>query len=117
LIARRRAYTLDAIAEEEESRMPTYVGLINWTEQGVKNFKDTADRADSAREQFEQMGVQLTHIWWTLGQHDLVAVLDSPDEETVAAALLRLGSLGNVRTTTMRAFSQDEMRSVIEKAG
>jgi uncharacterized protein with GYD domain len=96
--------------------MPTYVGLINWTEQGVKNFKDTVDRYESARGQFEQMGVNITHIWWTMGQHDIVAVLESDDEESMAAALLALGSQGNVRTTTLRAFSQDEMRAVIEKA-
>jgi uncharacterized protein with GYD domain len=96
--------------------MPTFVGLINWTEQGVKNFKDTVDRYQSAVPQFEQMGVRITHIWWTLGQHDIVVVLEADDEESVAAATLALASQGNVRTTTMRAFPEDEMRSLIEKA-
>jgi uncharacterized protein with GYD domain len=96
--------------------MPTYVGLINWTEQGVRNYKDSVDRYESARAQFEQMGVHITQIWWTLGEHDIVAVLESDDEESIAGALLALGAQGNVRTTTMRAFSQEEMRSVIEKA-
>ncbi|MGN6171154.1 MAG: GYD domain-containing protein, partial [Solirubrobacteraceae bacterium] len=55
--------------------------------------------------------------YWTLGDHDMVSVLDAPDAETLAAALLKLGSLGNVRTTTLRAFSDDEMRAVIAKVG
>jgi uncharacterized protein with GYD domain len=96
--------------------MPTFVGLINWTEQGVRNFKDTVDRYKGAVPQFEQMGVRITDIWWTLGQHDIVVVLDADDEESVAAATLALGSQGNVRTTTMRAFSEDEMQALIEKA-
>ena len=95
--------------------MPTYVALIDWTEQGVKNFRDTVDRYESGRAQFEQMGVRLTQVYWTVGEHDLVAVAEADDGETMAAAMLMLASYGNVRTTTMRALSADEMRAVIAK--
>jgi uncharacterized protein with GYD domain len=97
--------------------MPTYVLLIDWTEQGVANFKDTVDRYEASRSQFEGLGVRFKDIYWTLGSHDIVSVVDAPDDETLAAALLRLASGGNLRTTTLRALSADEMRAVIAKAG
>ena len=96
--------------------MARYVVLVDWTEQGVARFQETVDRYQAAQEQFSQIGVQFQDVYWTLGDHDIVAVLDAPDDQTLAAALLRLGAQGNVRTKTMRAFSQDEMRGVIEKA-
>lgn len=96
--------------------MARYVVLVDWTEQGVANFQDSVDRYEAAQEQFAQMGVSFEDVYWTLGDHDIVAVMEAPDDETAAAALLRLGSQGNVRTKTMRAFSRDEMRGVIEKA-
>jgi uncharacterized protein with GYD domain len=97
--------------------MPTFVALIDWTEQGAQGFRDTVDRYEASRERFEQMGVRLTQVYWTLGEHDIVAVAEAPDEETMAAATLALAAQGNLRTTTMRAFSADEMRAVIAKAG
>lgn len=97
--------------------MPKYIALIDWTEQGVQNFRETVDRYEAAQAQFEQVGVRFTDVYWTLGQHDIVAVAEAPDDETIAAALLALGSRGNVRTRTMRAFSREEMRGVIERAG
>ena len=97
--------------------MPIYVSLVNWTEQGVKNFRETVDRYESSRDQFEQMGVRLKQVFWTVGEHDLVAVAEADDGETMAAAMLMLASQGNVRTTTMRALSADEMRAVIAKTG
>lgn len=97
--------------------MPTFVALIDWTEQGVKNFRETVDRYEASRDSFEQLGVSLTQVYWTLGEHDLVAIAEADDEETMAAATLMLASQGNVRTTTMRALSTDEMRAVIAKTG
>ena len=97
--------------------MATYVVLIDWTEQGVANFKDSVDRYEAARGRFDDMGVTFKDSYWTLGAHDLVVTVDAPDDETLAAALLGLASQGNVRTTTLRAFTADEMRGVIEKAG
>jgi uncharacterized protein with GYD domain len=96
--------------------MPRYVSLIDWTQQGVANFKDTVDRYEAAEQQFEQLGVKFVDVYWTLGEHDIVAVLDAPDDETATAALLATGAQGNIRTKTMRGFSREEMRAVIEKA-
>ncbi len=97
--------------------MPTYIALLDWTEQGVQNFKDSVDRYEAAAQQFEKVGVTFKDVYWTLGTHDLVAIMDAPDDETVAAALLMTASQGNIRTTTLRAFSADEMRGVIDKTG
>ena len=95
--------------------MPTYVALIDWTEQGVQNFKDTVDRYESASGQLEELGVHFKEIYWTLGTHDIVSVVEAPDDETLAASLLAVAGEGNIRTTTLRAFDRDEMRRVIEK--
>jgi uncharacterized protein with GYD domain len=91
--------------------------LVDWTEQGLKEFKDTVDRYESGRGIMEQAGVRFRDIYWTLGAHDMVSIVDAPDDETLSAALLRTASLGNFRTTTMRAFSAEEMRAVVERAG
>lgn len=97
--------------------MPTFVALIDWTEQGVKNFRETVDRYEAARGPFEELGVRLTSVYWTLGEHDIIAVAEADDEESMAAATLSLGAQGNLRTTTMRALTADEMRAVIAKTG
>jgi uncharacterized protein with GYD domain len=97
--------------------MPRFVVLIDWTEQGVAGFKDSVDRYEAAQAEFEAMGVSFESIYWTLGSHDIVSVVDAPDGEALAAVLLKLGSQGNVRTTTLRAFNADEMRGIIAKAG
>ena len=97
--------------------MPTYVSLINWTEKGAATFKDTVDRAEAAKSLATSLGGTLTQLYWTIGPYDIVAVSEAPDDETATAFALALGSQGNVRTTTLRAFSSDEMRGIIAKAG
>lgn len=97
--------------------MPTYVALIDWTEQGVRDFKDSVDRYEAAGDQLQTLGVSFKQIYWTLGGHDIVSVIDAPDDESLAAGLLAVAGQGNIRTTTLRAFDADEMRSVIGKLG
>ena len=97
--------------------MATYIALIDRTDQGVKGFKDSVDRYETAQSQMRSMGVEFTNIYWTLGAHDIVSIVEAPDDQTLAAALLSVAGQGNVRTTTLRAFSADEMRGVISKAG
>ena len=97
--------------------MPTYIALIDWTEQGVQNFKDTVDRYEAARGQLETLGVTFKDIYWTLGAHDIVGFLDAPDDETLSAGLLAVAAQGNLRTTTLRAFDANETRVGIGKAG
>lgn len=97
--------------------MPTYVVLINWTDQGVKSFKDTVDRYEKAQAVGREAGVTWRDTYWTLGPYDIVATLDAPDDEAVMTTLLSVAGQGNIRTTTLRAFDADGMRAVIEKAG
>lgn len=95
--------------------MATYVVLSDWTQQGVANFEDSVERYEAGLSHLEEMGVSVKDIYWTLGNHDMVSIVDAPDGETLAAALLKLISQGNFRTTTLRALSADEMKAVIAK--
>ena len=95
--------------------MATYIGLFHWTEKGISSFKDSPSRADAAAQELATIGVTLKEIYWTLGPYDLVAVLEAPDDETVTAAMLKLGAAGNVRSTTLRAFSRQEFAATAAK--
>jgi len=97
--------------------MPTYVSWFNWTEQGIKNYKDTTSRSEDFTKLVESSGGQVRELLFTVGEYDLVTVLDFPDDETGTRVLLQLGALGNVRTHTMRAFNIDEMASIIRSTG
>jgi uncharacterized protein with GYD domain len=95
--------------------MPTYVLLMNWTDQGVRAAKDTVKRYEAAQPKLEQLGVTIRDIYWTVGPYDIVTIGEAADDETLSTALLTLAGDGNLRTTTLRGFSADEMRSVVEK--
>ncbi len=97
--------------------MPRYIGLANWTQQGIQNYRDTVRRVEDARAAGEQLGVRIVDIYWTLGGYDIVGVFEAPDDEALTVFLLQLGSLGNVRTQTLRAFNTDEMSRIIERTG
>jgi uncharacterized protein with GYD domain len=97
--------------------MATYVSLFTWTEQGIKDYRDTVARVRAAEDQMANLGMKLVNIYWTLGTYDIVAITEAPDEETATAFLLALGAMGNVRTTTLRAFDREEMTSIIGKLG
>jgi uncharacterized protein with GYD domain len=96
--------------------MPTYVVLMNWTDQGAKSAGDTVDRYEAAKDALAQRGVTIKDIYWTMGACDIVTVIEAADDETATAGLLMLASQGNLRTTTMRAFSAAEARAVVEKS-
>jgi uncharacterized protein with GYD domain len=97
--------------------MATYVTLINWTDQGVRNAKDSVKRADAFAKMVEGLGGKVKDIYWTIGPYDLVAVIDAPDDETVTVAALKVAALGNVRTTTLRGFSSAEFGAIIDRTG
>lgn len=97
--------------------MARYVALVNWTEDGVRNFKGTVDRAEDATGLAQRMGGAVESILWTIGPYDLVVTAEFPDDETVTAWALAVSSQGNVRTTTMRAFDGDEISGIIGKLG
>ena len=95
--------------------MPMYVVLANWTEQGIRNVKDTVTRAGQVQAAAEQSGGRLVGSWWTQGAYDVVALFDFPDDETASAAALAVGMAGNARTQTMRAYTAEEMQRIIQK--
>lgn len=97
--------------------MASYVALINWTDQGVKNAGDTVNRFHQARTSFEAIGIQFQSVFWTTGQYDIVAILEAPDDETLSTAILKLAAQGNLRTQTFRAFNEQEMKGIAEKLG
>jgi uncharacterized protein with GYD domain len=95
--------------------MPTYVSLIKFTDQGVKNAKDTVQRAAAFRNDVERRGGKLLSIYWTQGKYDIVTTIQAPDDQTAMATILAVAGLGNVRTETLRAFDESEMQSIIQK--
>lgn len=95
--------------------MAKYVSLLQFTDQGIRSVKDTVQRAAAATAEAEKMGAKITQAFWTMGAYDLVLLVDAPDEETVSAFSLKLGSLGNVKSQTMRAFGREEMENILAK--
>jgi uncharacterized protein with GYD domain len=95
--------------------MATFVTLLQFTDQGIRNVKDTTKRFEAARDLAKKMGVTFNEIYWTVGQYDSVAIVEAPNEEAVTSALLSVGALGNTRTQTLRAFSSEEMGRIISK--
>lgn len=95
--------------------MAKYVVLFNWTDTGVQRVKETVDRVGDARSAFGSLGVTIESIYWTQGECDLVGICDAPDDQTLAAALLRLATRGGVRTRTLRAFDEQEVRQILQR--
>jgi uncharacterized protein with GYD domain len=95
--------------------MAMYVSLLQFTEQGVRTVKDTIKRATAATAEAEKMGAKVTDAFWTMGAYDVVLLLDAPNDETLTAFALKLGSQGNVKTQTMRAFRREEMEKILAK--
>src|SRR5262245_55808423 len=96
--------------------MATYIALLQFTDQGIRNVKDTTKRAAAATAAAAKMGVKLTDLFWTLGHYDLVIVAEASDEEAITALMLKLGALGNVKSQTLRAFRTKEMEQILQKA-
>lgn len=101
----------------KEEIVSKYIGLMNWTDKGVQDAANTVKRADDARKLGSSMGVTFDMLYWTTGQYDLVAVVDAPDDETLSAFLLKVAGSGNLRSESMRAFTDDEMKSITAKLG
>jgi uncharacterized protein with GYD domain len=95
--------------------MATYITLMRFTDQGIRNVKDTTKRAEAFKEVARKMGVTVKDIYWTLGRYDSVATLEASDDAAVTALGLALGSLGNVHTQTLRAFGPEEVKQILEK--
>ena len=94
--------------------MATFVTLLKFTEKGIKNVSQTTKRAEAFREMAKKMGVTVTDIYWTLGRYDAVAIYEAPNDETATRLMFTLGSLGNLRTETLRAYSAEEMGQILK---
>jgi uncharacterized protein with GYD domain len=95
--------------------MAIYVALIQFADQGIRNIKDTVKRGDAAMAEAEKMGMKIVEEFWTMGVYDAVVVIEAPDDETMSAFMLKIGSLGNVKSHTMRAFRRNEMEKILAK--
>jgi uncharacterized protein with GYD domain len=93
-----------------------YIMLIRLTDQGIRNIKDTTRRADATRSEAERIGGKLT-VYWTFGKYDGIGILDAPNDEATMELELRIGSLGNIRTTTLKAFTEEEISRIVDKLG
>jgi uncharacterized protein with GYD domain len=94
--------------------MSSYIWLVNWTDQGIRNVKETTNRAKSFKEMAEKMGVNVKEILWTMGRYDLVLVLDAPNDESISRLALGLGMGGNAKTETLKAFSAQAMDQILK---
>ncbi|MGA7327559.1 MAG: GYD domain-containing protein [Rhodomicrobium sp.] len=95
--------------------MATYIMLAKFTDQGIRNVKDTVKRAEAFKEKAQKHGATVKDIYWTLGTHDMVTILEAPDEGVVLTLGLAAGAMGNVRTETLRAFGAEQVKNVLEK--
>jgi uncharacterized protein with GYD domain len=93
--------------------MPTYVVLLNWSQQGITNVKESATRLDAVKQAFEQAGGQLKGFYMVMGQYDMVCIVEAPNDEALAKVVLANAAKGSVRTQTLRAFTEDEYRKII----
>jgi uncharacterized protein with GYD domain len=94
--------------------MPTYIVLYNWTEQGIKNVKDSPARTEASVKAAEAAGAKIIGVWYTRGEYDMVAVAEWPDERTATAFLLAQAGQGNVRTTTLSALTPAEFAGILK---
>jgi uncharacterized protein with GYD domain len=92
--------------------MAKYIVLTKFTDQGIRTVTESVNRARASVSTFEKFGTKKTAQYWTLGEYDIVTLLDAPNDETAMKAVLAVGKLGNVRTTTLRAFTAEEMQAI-----
>ena len=93
--------------------MPTYISLLNFTQQGIEKIKESPARLDKARQAFKAMGAELKAFYLVMGRYDAVVISEAPNDETVGKLVLMIGAQGNIRTETLRAFSEEEYRKMI----
>jgi uncharacterized protein with GYD domain len=93
--------------------MPTYVTLVRYTEQGIRNIKESPSRLEAAKKLAKSAGAEIKSFYLALGTYDIVLTVEAPNDETAAKLVLSIGSLGNVRTDTLRVFDETEFRKLI----
>src|SRR5436190_10172032 len=108
-------WSFQQVANRKELRMPTYIVLGTFTDQGIRAVKDTTKRAEAFRTAAKKAGVTIKDFYWTLGQYDLAFIAEAPDDAAMTAVGLSVGAVGNVRSQTLRAFTMSEMGQVLGK--
>lgn len=93
--------------------MATYIGLLNWTDEGIRNVKDSPSRLDGAKAAIKAAGGEMTSFYMTMGQYDMVGVIEAPDDATFAKIMLAISSQGTIRSATLKAFSEDEYKKIV----
>jgi uncharacterized protein with GYD domain len=93
--------------------MQTYVCLLRWTHKGLEDIKDSPSRLDAARKSFESAGVSMKSFFMTMGQYDIVAVMEAPNDDSMAKAMLTVAKKGAIHSETMRAFTESEYRGIV----
>ena len=93
--------------------MPRYIALTTWTDQGIKNVKESPSRLDAAKALAKKHGCEIKEFYMTMGSIDMVSILEAPSDEAAAKFALTLGASGNLRTTTLKAFPEDSYRNII----
>jgi uncharacterized protein with GYD domain len=93
--------------------MPTYIAMAKWTQQGLKDIKDSASRLNVARKNFEAAGVTIKEFYLVMGRYDTITIIEAPDDASVAAAMLKAASLGSITSETCRAFTEGEYREIL----
>lgn len=97
--------------------MATYISLTRFTDQGIRSVKDTTKRAEAVKAAAAKFGASVKDLYWTLGQYDIVVVIEAADELSATAFAMSIAAAGNTRSETLRAFSGDEMQTVLSKMG
>lgn len=95
--------------------MPTYITLVNWTQKGIENVKDSAARLDKAKKAIKAAGGKLKAAYMTIGEYDLVIITEAPDDAAFARAMLQISSAGSVRSRSMKAFNEEEYRKIVSE--
>jgi uncharacterized protein with GYD domain len=95
--------------------MSTFLCSLSWTEQGIRSVKDAPKRSQAARELAKKMGIEITQVYLTTGEHDLLAIMEAPNADNVAKFMLAIGSQGNVRSRITRAWSESEFAKLISE--
>ncbi len=93
--------------------MPTFISYVNYTDQGIRDLKEAPNRVEAARAVLKNLGGEVKDIYLTTGQYDLLVIVDAPDAEALAKFSLTVAQMGNVRTTTVRGFTEDEYYSIV----
>jgi len=95
--------------------MPTYIAMLKWTSQGLQEIKNSPSRLDAARKGFEKFGVKMKEFYMVTGRHDMITILEAPDDAAVAKALLFGASQGRITSETCRAFTETEYRQILKE--